>query len=110
MLDLIIVIFSILAMTPLPDNLKYFKLLRVARPLRLISRNKGLKVAVRALVQAIPNILNVMIITLLFFIIFGIIGISYFKGKFYYCLKDKIRHFGIDVVSKWDCLNAGAEW
>ena len=49
-LDFLIVVFSILSMTPLPDSLKFFKLLRVARPLRLISRNKGLKVAVRALV------------------------------------------------------------
>ena len=49
-LDLLIVLFSVLSLTPLPDSLKFFKLLRVARPLRLISRNKGLKVAVRALV------------------------------------------------------------
>ena len=85
-LDFLIVVFSVLSMTPLPDSLKFFKLLRVARPLRIISRNKGLKVAVRALVQAIPNIFNVMIITMLFFVIFGIVGISYFKGKFKYCL------------------------
>ena len=49
-LDFLIALVSILSLTPLPHSLKFFKLLRVARPLRLISRNKGLKVAVRALV------------------------------------------------------------
>ena len=51
-----------------------------------------------------------MIITLLFFVIFGIVGVSYFKGKFKYCLKDNIREFGLEIVTKWDCLNVGGEW
>ena len=42
LLDFLIVVFSILSMTPLPQSLKYFKLLRIARPLRLISSNKNL--------------------------------------------------------------------
>ena len=39
----------------------------------------------RALMRAIPNILNITVIMLLFFLIFGVIGVSYFKGKLYYC-------------------------
>ena len=49
MLDFVIIIFSILSLTPLVGNLQIIKIFRVARPLRLISRNKGLKVAVKAL-------------------------------------------------------------
>ncbi len=42
MIDFIIVVCSLLTMTPLPQDLKYFKLFRIARPLRLISSNKNL--------------------------------------------------------------------
>ena len=35
--------------------------------------------------MATPNIANVTIISLLFFLIFGIIGVNYFKGTFYEC-------------------------
>jgi len=64
-------------------------------------------VAVRALILGIPNILNVTLIMLLFFLIFGVIFVSGFKGKFYFCSDD----IGlIDITSKWDCLNAGGVW
>ncbi len=110
MLDFIIIVLSIISLSPLPSELKIFKALRVVRPLRLISRNKGLKVAVKALAQAIPNIINVSVITMLFFLIFGIIGISYFKGKFYSCILDENQLDFYDIVSKWDCLNVGGLW
>ena len=70
---------------PFSDNFKTIKIFRILRSMRLISRNEQLKVAVRALFYAIPNILNITIIMLLFFLIFGVIAVSYFKGKFYYC-------------------------
>jgi hypothetical protein len=37
------------------------------------------------LFKAIPNILNVVMISFLFFLVFGIIGVNFLKGKFYYC-------------------------
>jgi hypothetical protein len=81
---------------------------RVLRPLRVINRNEGLKIAVKALMMAIPNIANVTIIMLLFFLIFGIIGISYFKGKYFYCNTDSLTFISYDIINtKWDCLNAG---
>lgn len=49
LLDFIIIALSIISLTPLPSELNIIKILRVIRPLRLISRNKGLKVAVKAL-------------------------------------------------------------
>lgn len=84
-LDFTIIVFSILSLTPLSDSLKTFKIFRILRILRIISRNEELKVAVRALFLAIPNVANVTIIMLLFFLIFGVIAVSYFKGKLYYC-------------------------
>lgn len=85
MIDFTIIVFSILSLTPLSDSLRAIKMFRILRLLRLISKNEELKVAVRALFLAIPNVANVTIIMLLFFLIFGVILISYFKGKLYYC-------------------------
>lgn len=85
MVDFIIVIFSMISLTPLSNKLEIIKIFRVIRVFRLIGKEEGLQLAIKALLQAVPQIANVTIITLLFFLIFGIIGVSYFKGKFYYC-------------------------
>lgn len=47
---------------------------------------------------------------LLFFLIFAIIAVSEFKGRFYYCDTDEISYTVINVYTKWDCINNGAEW
>lgn len=72
-LDFLIVIFSIISISPLSNDYKAFKVFRI---LRLISRNDGLKVAVKSLLLGLPNILSVTVIMLLFFLIFGVISVS----------------------------------
>jgi Ion transport protein len=109
-LDFTIVFFSILAITPLSNDFKAFKVFRI---LRLISRNKGLKVAVKSLLLGLPNILNVTVIMLLFFLIFGVISVSQFKGRFYSCEENQdtfVDGESTEVAHKWDCVNAGGEW
>lgn len=56
--------------------LKVIRLIKVLRPLRMVSRYRGLQISIKALIRSIPNILNVMLVALIFFIIFGIICIS----------------------------------
>ena len=87
------------------------------RPLRIISKNEGLRLAVSALLLAIPHILNVIIITVLFFIIFGIIGVNYLKGTFYYCYMDNTYPASLNdalnnglIITNYDCLNFGGIW
>ena len=104
-LDFIIIIFSVLSITVLQEDFKAFKVFRI---LRLISRNDGLQIAVKSLLLGLPNILNVTIIMLLFFLIFGVISVSQFKGKFFYCSGKYSAD--VEVASKWDCLDAGGEW
>ena len=58
---------------------------KLARPIRLIFRNENLKISIQALVTAIPQILNLMLLVFLIYIIFGIIGVNLFKGKGFYC-------------------------
>jgi len=64
---------------------KILRLLRVLRPIRVISKNEGLKISIQSLIMAVPSIGNVVIISFLFFLIFGIVGVNYFKGELYYC-------------------------
>ena len=50
---------------------------------------------------------------ILFYIIFSIIAISYFKGKYFYCMGDEVEFWELavdSVADKWDCLNFGGEW
>lgn len=78
----------------------------------MISRNEGLKVAVESLINSVPGIINALIIALLFFILFGIFGTNYFKGKLFYCYSaniDSIMDTSL-IISKWDCLSSGGEW
>ena len=75
-----------------------------------MGRNEGLKVAVRALFFAIPNVINITLIMLLFFLVFAVILVSFFKGKMYYCTNTLTEALLPELVSKWDCLNAGGLW
>lgn len=44
------------------------------------------QVVVNALVGAIPSIFNVMLVCLIFWLIFSIMGVNLFAGKFYRCI------------------------
>ena len=52
--------------------LKVFRLLRVLRPLRMLKRNQGLQIQVLSLMNAIPNISNLILIMVLVLMLFGI--------------------------------------
>ncbi|CDW88224.1 voltage-gated ion channel superfamily [Stylonychia lemnae] len=117
--DFSIVILSLMSLFYTNSNfnsIKAIRLLRVLKPLRIISKNQGLKIAVSALIMALPNILNVIIISFLFFLIFGIIGVNYFKGAFFYCYttdtypKNIVQNFDWLIMTKFDCLNYGGIW
>lgn len=41
---------------------------------------------VNALVGAIPSIMNVLLVCLIFWLIFSIMGVNLFAGKFYHCV------------------------
>ena len=91
-LDFVIVIISILGIVPFLSgqegqgndpfsSLRSLRTLRALRPLRMISRAPGLRLIVNALLASIPPIINILLICVLFFMIFGIVAISYFKVR-----------------------------
>jgi hypothetical protein len=101
-LDFVIVAFSIASLIVESNSdgsnnqsaktLELFKMLRVLRSLRMISKSEGLKLSVLSLIYSMPGILNVAIVSLLFLILLGIFFLNLFKGKFHYCdLTDDIN-------------------
>ncbi|NWZ23998.1 SCN5A protein, partial [Asarcornis scutulata] len=68
------------------DAVKSLRTLRALRPLRALSRFEGMRVVVNALIGAIPSIMNVLLVCLIFWLIFSIMGVNLFAGKFGKCV------------------------
>ncbi|XP_074996976.1 sodium channel protein type 5 subunit alpha-like [Calonectris borealis] len=66
--------------------MKSLRTLRALRPLRALSRFEGMRVVINALVGAIPSIMNVLLVCLIFWLIFSIMGVNLFAGKFGKCV------------------------
>ena len=90
--------------------IKAIRVLRLFRPLRVIQKNEGLKVAIKALFMAIPNITYVSIIAMLFFAIFGMTGVNMFKGAFFTCKGIQDNDLANSVNDKYDWFNKGGVW
>lgn len=100
--------------------LKALRALRALRPLKLVSKNEGMKLVVNSILASIPNLINVFLISILFYFVFGVLGISILMGKVSFCeqskLVDEIEFMMdgeiIDVVTldKEPCLANGFNW
>ena len=77
--------------------LRSLRTLRALRPLRAISRWQGMRIVVNALMYAIPSIFNVLLVCLVFWLIFSIMGVQFFRGKFYKCLDENDELVTVDV-------------
>ena len=99
-LDGLIVTVSVLSLALANLDLEWvraLRVLRVLRPLRMISRIPELRVVVNALLASFPGLGNVLLVMSLNFVIFGILGMSLFRGKFYMCNDD-------DVAGRAECV------
>ncbi|XP_044274222.1 sodium channel protein type 3 subunit alpha-like isoform X4 [Varanus komodoensis] len=85
--------------------IKSLRTLRALRPLRALSRFEGMRVVVNALIGAIPSIMNVLLVCLIFWLIFSIMGVNLFAGKFYHCVNTTTGEmFNIsEVENKTQC-------
>ena len=76
-----------------------FRALRALRPLRMISKDEGMKTVVNSLLKAIPNLFNVALIELLTILVFSILGVQLFKGELGSCTDSSITY-------KKDCIGS----
>jgi len=86
-LDLLIVIFSLLGVETFSfqqnknfSKLKVFRLLRVLRPFKLITKSRGLRLAIDSLLKSIPTMINLFIVIMILYLLFGVFLVSYLKG------------------------------
>ena len=100
-MDGFIVVIGIIGKALAGYNLGWVRALRtmrVLRPLRVISRIPELKVVVNALFNSLPGLGNVLLVSLLFWLIFGILGMQLFMGSFARCSDE-------DVEARVDCVS-----
>ncbi|KAH1006851.1 hypothetical protein HUJ05_007545 [Dendroctonus ponderosae] len=115
LLDFLIVFVSLFSLL-IEENenlkvLRSLRTLRALRPLRAISRWQGMRIVVNALMYAIPSIFNVLLVCLVFWLIFSIMGVQFFSGKFYKCVDENGERLSLNVVqTKWDCADLNYTW
>ncbi|EKX36784.1 hypothetical protein GUITHDRAFT_78690 [Guillardia theta CCMP2712] len=79
---------------------KVIRLARALRPLRLMKRNEGLRLVIDALLRTLTPVLYVIIFTIFTFMVFGLIGMGLFGGKFKSCSDPSVAF----PQGKADCL------
>lgn len=91
---------------------RILRLLRTLRPLRFISHNKSMKLLVTALLESVSGIINVLIVVVLIWMMFAILGINLLRDKMKYChIPVQITDYSIYQVRQSDCsLIPGATW
>ncbi|KAF5282508.1 hypothetical protein FQA39_LY04915 [Lamprigera yunnana] len=96
------------------ENLKVLRslrTLRALRPLRAISRWQGMRIVVNALMYAIPSIFNVLLVCLVFWLIFSIMGVQFFGGKFYKCVDEDGELLPVSIIENmYDCIENNFTW
>ena len=76
----------------------------VLRPIRLIARLPGLRQVIALLVNVMPRVVNILLVYCLFMVVFAVLGVQIFSGKFGTCPAD------LSQPDKASCLAAGHAW
>lgn len=84
---------------------KIFRMLRVLRPLRVINHNPEMKMIVGALIESMGHIANVLIVVAVVYLIFAIIGVNLYGGKFQHCSIEQYL-----IHTEFDCEMSGGVW
>ena len=69
------------------------------------------QIVVNALMMAIPAIINVLVVCIVFWLIFSIMGVQFFAGKFFKCVDADGETLLPSVVKyKADCIANNYTW
>ena len=68
--------------------IRVLRILRTLRPLRFISHNSDMKLIVTALLESVGHIINVVVVIIMVWLMFGILAVNLFAGKLFYCSVD----------------------
>lgn len=95
-LDAFVVLASV--MSEGSGAFRALRVLRVLRPLRLIARFEGLRRVVELFLRAVPKMLDVIAIYIVVTIVYAILGVQLFAGKFGSC----------DAIARAGEINSGS--
>jgi hypothetical protein len=85
-LDFFLVVISLLgAYLGEDSDLKVLRVFRAFRPLRVLGKDKDLQKILRALMMALPAVVNVIFMAICLYFVLGIMGVSLMMGLFYRC-------------------------
>jgi hypothetical protein len=108
-LDFIIVASSTISLLPFAGDIEWFRvlrLIRILRPLRILSRNIGMQIAVESLINSAAGIGNLMIINWLLLLLFSILGTNFYKGLFWSCDFTNVPYeIQNNIKTQWECLD-----
>ncbi|XP_031630611.1 sodium channel protein para-like [Contarinia nasturtii] len=86
-------------------------ILNALRPLSLVSRCSGLKIIAVTVARQARLLFSSILICSAFWLIFAIMGVQMFAGKFYQCVDRNQTRLGIDFVdSRNTCIDKHYEW
>eukprot|EP00657_Telonema_sp_P-1_P010085 TRINITY_DN4377_c0_g1_i1.p1 TRINITY_DN4377_c0_g1~~TRINITY_DN4377_c0_g1_i1.p1 ORF type:complete len:421 (+),score=130.40 TRINITY_DN4377_c0_g1_i1:2-1264(+) len=104
-LDFFIVLISVISVSGALDSggLRSLRTLRALRPLRTIKRAPGLRCAVETIVRCLPPFFNIAIVSAVCYLIFAIMGVQFWAGKFWKCTDETVKNVT-------ECIAAGGQW
>ena len=85
--------------------IKVLRLLRTFRPLRFITHNASMRIIVTALFRSLGAIFNTLVVILVIWLMFSIVGVNFFAGKFQYCSIEPYAN-----SDKASCMGKGGVW
>nr|6NT3_A Chain A, Sodium channel protein type 9 subunit alpha, Sodium channel protein PaFPC1, chimeric construct [synthetic construct]6NT4_A Chain A, Sodium channel protein PaFPC1,Sodium channel protein type 9 subunit alpha,Sodium channel protein PaFPC1 [synthetic construct] len=93
------------------EALQTLRLLRVFRLFRPLSKVNGMQVVTSTLVEAVPHIFNVILVGIFFWLVFAIMGVQLFAGKFYKCVDENSTVLSHEItMDRNDCLHENYTW
>ena len=78
------------------------RILRAIRPLRALTKSSGMRLVLKSVALSIGAMVNVSVVMLMFFVIFGILGVQVFAGRFYKCNDPSVPDRAACVGSYYD--------
>ena len=108
-LDAFVVLISILNL--FAGTLKFFKAfraLRSFRAIRTVTRSESTRAVINTIYKTGGPIANILLIALMIFLIFAVIGVQFFQGRLQMCIEDDGTQQ--PTYTKAECLSLNHRW
>lgn len=100
--DFVVVVASVLG-----QLFSELQILRAFRTIRLIHRIPPMRTVVLSLLQAVPQVMNAFGLVVFLLVVFTIMGVQFFKGKFYHC-NDPLIQESVNCIGFFNLAVDGA--